>query len=78
MVSELQLKSKLHLIPSISKQRLQDTHFAFVVFPDLSCKTRSGSQINVLLMEIISEIKKAEENAKKLIDNRSLRGGSHD
>jgi vacuolar-type H+-ATPase subunit H len=28
--------------------------------------------------EILSEIKKAEENAKKMIDERSLRGCSHD
>jgi vacuolar-type H+-ATPase subunit H len=28
--------------------------------------------------EILSEIKKAEENAKKMIDDRSLRGGFHD
>ncbi len=28
--------------------------------------------------EILSEIKKAEENAKKMIDDRSLRGGSYD
>ncbi len=28
--------------------------------------------------EILSEIKRAEENAEKMIDERSLRGCSHD
>ena len=41
-------------MPSGSKQRLHDTHLAFLTFPDLNFGTISGSLIKALLIEIRS------------------------